>query len=78
MSEYGGSETEGSPEQFNVLEVIRRLKEAGIDVEYDDDIGTDENDLLGNLVTLAYENGLGPEELFRLAGVPVDKFSQGE
>lgn len=78
MGEYDRSERGGSPERLNVLEVIRRLKEAGIDVEYDDEMGADENDLLGNVVTLAYENGLEPEELFRLACIPVDKFGQGE
>lgn len=77
MSEYS-SERHETDEPINRLEAIRRLREAGIDIDYDDDMGQDDNDFLGNLFTVALENGLEPEELFAIAGIPVDKFGRDE
>lgn len=51
----------------------------GIDIEEREVrelIGEDDNDFLGNLTTLALENGIDPDELFYRLGVVVE--SDGE
>lgn len=49
--------------------------ELGIDIEEVDVeflLGEDDNDFLGNLTSLALENGIDPEELFERLGIELE------
>lgn len=78
---------ESSPEQPPLSKglILDRLfsqaEALGVDIEERDLpglVGEDDNDFLGNLTSLALENGLDPDELFYRLGVAVEPDDETE
>lgn len=82
--EIGHFNTEPTSEQppLDRREIFQRLARIsrelgwGLDESVIEDLwGADDNDLLGNLTSLAYEYGMDPDELFAAPGIEMEEGS---
>lgn len=87
MSEYLSYSSEHEPDEptLDKEAILNRLfehaEELGIEIAEDDVeylLGVDDNDFLGNLVTLALEYGVDPDELFDQLGIAVESSEETE